>query len=532
MFNLAEHQIDAKNDIINHLHNSQEKAICVISGAGGKSIIIASIAEYISQFEGYRILIVTHRKELLTQNIGKIKHHSLGLVSASLDKYEYEADIIVGGIQTIYNKAHLLGKRHLIIIDECQALSNNSQDNTRYWQLINSFPMAKVVGFTALHYRLADGLLTWGTVCHFTSYKTLLERGLVTPLSNKICLDPNLKDVKKLGGDYVGSDFADKCLSNPDVLRKTAQKCYQVFTQKNLKKMIGFAPTVEYANKIGYALHEAGFKIWGSDGLTGVLTGENTPDERNEILRRHKEGEFNALVNIQILTEGYDDPDLDMLANWRATQSLSLHHQMLYRLVRLADKNIWNIPTAEERLKAIANSSKPMAYVLDFAGNLKAHGGLLDTTWQFLDGKIIQKGKAKKNKACPACEESVPITSQSCPSCNYVFLKEQKDINVDEDYDDETDINAPKKPIKTYYVTDIKYFPDWESSKGNKMLKVYYFCGKFKVPEYVWNNKRLVWLKERGWQGGVVDWNKLKKPKKLTIDTSGQFIKILKYHWE
>ncbi len=533
MFTPAPHQQRATDDIINHLKTKQTKGICVISGAGGKSIVIGKLAEYVGQFPDYRVLVVTHRKELLEQNIKKINHKSVGLVSASLDSFEYNAQIVVGGIHTIYNKAEQLGKVHLILIDECQKLSNNPQDETMYWKLINSYPMAKVVGFTALPHRLSDGLLSWGDVCHFTSYEDLLLEGYVTPLSNKVCYDPDLKDVKKIAGEYDQSDFATKCLADPQIIQGSADRCFQVFQQKNLCKMIGFAPTVEYAHNIAYALHLAGFKIWSKDGLIGVLTGQNTKEERKEILRRHKTGEFNALMNVEILTEGYDDIELDMLANWRPTQSLSLHHQMLYRLVRLKDPSIWNIPTKEERLAAIANSSKPVAYVLDFAGNLKRLGGLVDTSWQYLDGQLIKSTKKKRNKVCPSCEQLVPIASQQCPSCGYTFLKDEREVNVDENFDSNTDINAKKNPIKWYSITDVEYYPDFISSKSNKMLKIYYRCGVYKIPEYVFSNQQTLWLRKRGWDGkSQVDWKSLNKPKKIQVNTFSKYPKILKYVWE
>jgi DNA repair protein RadD len=532
IFTPASHQQQAMADIKKHLMDSQRKGICVISGAGGKSIVIAKIAEHQSSFPGYRTLIVTHRKELLLQNIGKIQHASVGLVSSSLKRWEYDKEIVVAGINTIYNKAEHLGKIHLILIDECQRVSNNPEDKSMYWQLMRAYPFAKVIGFTALPHRLSDGSLTWGDVCHFTSYENLLHEGLVTPLSNKVCYEPDLSKVAILAKDYVMSDYADKCLKDPRIITQTAQKCFQVFKQNKLKKMIGFAPTVKYAQLIGIALHEAGFKIWGADGLTGILTGESTPEERKEILRRHKACEFNALINVEILTEGYDDPELDLLANWRPTQSLSLHHQMLYRAARLSNQAIWNMQTKEERLAAISGGTKPFGYVVDFSGNLKRHGGLVDTSWQYLDGQLTQSTRKSKFKVCANCEELVPVKEEVCPICKYRFLKESREVEIDGHYDNETDINAKRNPVKTYTVSDVEYFPDWVSSKKHKMLKIYYKCGNYKLPEYVFNNMRAAWLKKRGWSGaGAVDWATLKKPRKITVNTASKYPKILKYEW-
>ena len=515
-----------------HLKAFNDYGICVVSGAGGKSVIIGAIADWVGAYPNFRVLIVTHRKELLQQNIKKLQHKSVGLVSAGLNKFEYDADIIVGGIQTVYNKADKIGKIDLILIDECQSLGNNAQSNSRYWQLLKAYPSAKMLGFTALPHRLSEGLLTWGKIYHITTYKHLLEEGYVTRISNKVTYKPYLKDVKKVAGEYVMDDFAEKAYGDSKVLKSATEKCYAIFKEKKLKKAICFAPNVKYANIIGMCLHEAGFKVWSEDGLTAVLTGDLSDKDREEILRRHKEGEYDVLVNVEILTEGYDDPELDMLINFRATQSLSLWHQMLYRICRLVDPSVWALKTKEERLEAIAKGKKPVAYLLDFAGNLKEHGGLADTSWKFLDGSM-QPVKETEGKICPACEELVPISSDKCPECGYVPTKEEREVQLLEDYDYKTDIDAERNPHRWYRVSHVKYEPEWRSSKGKQMLRVTYQCGKLPIFEYIWKNKERKFLIDRGYSGaGMIDWDNLKKPTKLLINTKSKYNDIIERSYD
>lgn len=528
MFTPTQEQQLAINDCKKFLKQGGKKGICTYSGAGGKSVIIAKVAEYVASFPHYRVLIVTHRKKLLEQNEEKVNHHSVGIVSAGLNRFEYDKQIVIGGIQTIYNKKDKLGDIKLILLDETQRLSNNKEDDSMYWELINSYPDVRLIGFTALPHRMKDGILEWGEIFHITTYEHLLERGYVTRLSNKVLYKPNLKDVKKVGGEYNQKDFAEKKLSG-QFIENSANRAYQVFKQHNLKRAIAFAPTIEYANIIAFALHEAGFKIWSKDGLTGVITSKTA--EEDEILKRHRAGEYDVLVSVLKFTEGYDDIHIDCILDFAPTMSLSLHHQKLLRGARLADKSVWGLPTVEKRLEAIKNSSKPVCYVLDFAGNLKQHGGLVDTSWKFLDGKIEPIRKTQ-GKVCPACEELIPIASKKCPECGYVPTQEEIEKQWEEDFDDETDINEKRNPLKWYRVKNVKYEPDWISSKGNKMLRVTYQCGIFPIMEYVFNNQKLNWLKQRGYSGkGFIDWDNLKKPDKIQVNTASTYPKIVKYGW-
>jgi DNA repair protein RadD len=540
MYQLDPLQQKCFDDTLSFLERSKRHGICVYSGGGGKSVMGAKIAEHLSTFG--RVAFITHRKELLDQNKSKLSHDSVGMVSASLSSYEYDAQITIGGIATIFNKAENLGEIDYILVDECQRISNNPSSNSMYWQLIKAYPNARVIGFTALPMRLLDGLLTWGTIYHITTYKDLLDAGYITPMSNKPLYNPDTSNVKRNSrGDFDSQDFIKKCFANAKnnesydkaLIDKTTKQTYEIFTQNKLNKLLAFAPSVQYAKILAHALHIEGFKIWSKDGLPAVLESGMKKSEREEVLRRYKVGEYNALMNVEIATEGFDDPEIDLIACWRGTESLSLFQQIEYRGVRLLDPSIRNLPTAKERIEAIAKSKKPKCYFLDYAGNFKRHGGLIDTGWQSEGGNLTLAPRAL-HKCCPMCEEFVPISAKFCPECKYIFLaSDEVAIEHDSSFDNTTDITKEKREESWYTVSEVEYEPNWISSKGNTMLRVKYKLKDRSIYQIIFNQKRRSFLTQRGWDGkSNVNWYSLKRPTHIfLIKNKMGYNEVTNYRW-
>ena len=87
----------------------------------------------------------------------------------------------------------------------------------------------------------------------------------------------------------------------------------------------------------------------------GFVCGETLPFERAETLKRFKDGELKYLVNVNVLTTGFDAPNIDCVALLRPTNSPGLYYQMVGRGFRL-------------------HPSKTDCLVLDFGGNILRHG--------------------------------------------------------------------------------------------------------------------------------------------------------------
>jgi DNA repair protein RadD len=502
---LRTYQLDAINAVFEHLKTKTTHPIVSAVGAAGKSIMIAKIAEALNEPS----VVLADRKRLLRQNESKFHPDcDIGVVSAGLDRWEYNHQIVIGGIQTLYNKAHLLGERKYIIIDECDLVSNTPTDDTMYWQLIRQFPKVKIIGLTGTPFRTGEGKLTWGEICYSVTYKDLLALNYVAPITNKIEFRPDLKDVKKSGGDYTENSLKEKYLdvNNSKDWESWINKL--AIYGKNRKSWLVFLPTIEHAEKMAFSLAAIGI-------LARAVTSKTKDIEK--IYSEFESGELQCLVSVGIIERGTDFPFVDFLADFSPTKSLKKWDQRIWRGIRLSPE-----------------TGKTDCFYADFAGNLKEHGSINNTDWLLENGEIKIKKKYTE-KPCPSCETFIPIFAKVCQHCNYEILTEEQKKRAYDDADFERDIN--KEPsyadkIKWYTIDDVEYEPYWQSKAGNKMLKVVYKIGfNMKVYEFVFNNQEKTWLFNRGHRAGEVKWGELKKPKKIQVDLNPKYPKILKYEF-
>jgi DNA repair protein RadD len=137
-----------------------------------------------------------------------------------------------------------------------------------------------------------------------------------------------------------------------------------------------------------------------------MVTGDTPKEERDEIIRRHKSGETRCVVNVAVLTTGYDNPRIDMIGILRPTESAGLHIQILGRGMRKAE-------------------GKTDALVLDYAGNCMRFGPIdkIDP-----DRKPGKGDGIPPSKCCPVCDYILPAATMQCPACGYEFPVPEKNI--------------------------------------------------------------------------------------------------------
>src|SRR5690606_14982713 len=87
-----------------------------------------------------------------------------------------------------------------------------------------------------------------------------------------------------------------------------------------------FAATVEHAKEITGLL---------PDGEAALITGETPGPERDRLIHDFKARKFKYLVNVSVLTTGFDAPHVDVIAILRPTESVSLYQQIIGRGLRL-----------------------------------------------------------------------------------------------------------------------------------------------------------------------------------------------------
>lgn len=405
MITLRDYQQSAVDEFFGYLQRGQGRAPLIVAPCGaGKSIIIAEIIRRAqSEWDGTRCLMLTHRQDLIAQNYAELSlvHPlaSAGIYSAGLSRRDTDADVIYAGIQSVHNKAPLLGRRDVILIDECHLVNLN--ENSMYRRLLNDLralnPNAIVGGLSATPYRQDQGYLHKGEGAFFDgiAYEIpitkLLDAGHLTEVVSapgKQSVDTS--NVKTSRGDFnllqLAAAFDDggvTLAAIPEILRHG----------ENRRAWALFCTGIAHAEQTAELLRARGVEC-------GVVT-QNTPSaERQQILTDFREGRLRAVANVDVLTTGWNAPICDMLVMLRATQSASLYVQIVGRVMR-------NFPDKKNGL------------LLDYGGNVERHGPI--DCVSVVREKPSDGDAEPPVKTCPSCEFHVRIADRVCPNCGHEF---------------------------------------------------------------------------------------------------------------
>jgi len=197
-----------------------------------------------------------------------------------------------------------------------------------------------------------------------------IKQGYLVPINHFVCSNPNLSNVKQRQGDYVTKMLSDVMLDTSimsDIIESYQDKC-------NGKSTIVFAVDVEHSKEIAKRYREAGFNAEHIDSNT-------PPQERERILNDFKSGKIKIVSNVEIITEGFDFPECEVVQLARPTKSLSLYLQMVGRVMRPAN-------------------NKKEGIILDNAGLWLEHGlSIIDRQWT-----LYSTRKKRKKEMLPTKE--------------------------------------------------------------------------------------------------------------------------------
>ena len=405
---LRPYQTDAVNAVYEHLRTRDDNPCVVIPTAGGKTPVMATICRDAVQQWGGRVLILAHVKELLEQAVDKLHTMApdlwmqIGVYSAGLKSRDTDHPIIVAGIQSIYKRACELDAFDLILIDEAHMLPPDGEGMYRQFiqeaKVVN--PHLRLIGLTATPYRMTTGTICGpdnllNHVCYEVGVRELIVQGYLCPLKTKA--GRHKADTSGLhirGGEFIAGEV--EALMDDDSLVRSA--CREIVDQtQDRHSVLIFAAGVQHALHIQRVLGEMGHEC-------GLVCGDTLPFERDETLTRFKAGELNYLVNVNVLTTGFDAPNIDCVAMLRPTNSPGLYYQMVGRGFRL-------------------HPAKENCLVLDFGGNILRHGPV--DALQVQD-RTPGNGEAPV-KECPQCNALVHAAYATCPECGYEFPPPEKE---------------------------------------------------------------------------------------------------------
>lgn len=352
-----------------------------ITHNSGKTVIGSTIIESAVR-KGSRALFVAHRRELILQASAKLTEIGVehGIVMPGHPRQPAKP-VQVASIQTLLPRLHEL-EVDLIELDECHhATLRNS-----YGRLIKAMPKATVIGLTATPERMDGAGLgdIFDAMTEVTTPRKLRDEGFLVRVGGWAYEEINTTGVSVLRGEYDNRQLSERA-SKGTILGNIVKEWLQWSKDK---RTIVYAVDIAHSKRITEKFVEAGVKAEHVDGTTPKA-------ERAAILDRLRSGETHVVSNAQILTEGFDLPELETVVLACPTLSTTKHLQCIGRALRTA-------------------LGKEIARIHDHAGNLKRHGHpYSERRWELK--------KTAKNKVHRKLSGGVPlVTTITCPKCNSI----------------------------------------------------------------------------------------------------------------
>lgn len=457
--------------------------IVAVPTGGGKTVILCRIIDDILTIDPrMNILVLSHVREIIEQNHASLESYfgtDVGLYSAGLGSRTIKK-ITVAGIQSVYSKPELFYDVDYVLIDECHTVPVKGEG--MYRSFLGELE-ATYIGLSATIFRLGHGYIHEGKGALFTdlvydltsreNFSRLVREGFLSRLISKRTLEGmDTDDIKVKRGDFALDDMSLK-FDREAVTKPIVNEVVKF--GKNYKKWLIFAIDISHAEHIAKMLND--------QGVPTACVHSKMKQDRETVINDIKKGKYRATVNVDVLTTGFDVPDIDLIAIMRPTKSPVFHVQSVGRGLRVVygdgdGDGDFDLNTIEGRLAAIEAGPKQHCLVLDFAGNTERLGPVDDIQIKTKDDKKKGSGEAI-TKTCPECDVIHHAAVRVCDVCGYEFpFRHKLDLtasNSDITSSGSKSYTQPKS-VDWYDVTRVSY--SIHSKKGSpSSLKVTYHCG-------------------------------------------------------
>ncbi|WP_373937407.1 DEAD/DEAH box helicase [Vibrio kanaloae] len=462
MYTLRSYQADSVKSVIHYFRKHQTPAVLVLPTGAGKSLVIAELARLAKG----RVLVLAHVKELVEQNHEKYEGYGLkgSIFSAGLGRKETDQQVVFASVQSVVRNLDSFSNQFsLLVIDECHRVPD--EKNSSYQKVITHLREnnsgIKVLGLTATPYRLGMGWIyqyhTRGQVrsdeprffrdCIFElPIRYLLDEGFLTPahMIDAPVLSYDFSQLKPAStGRYKEAEL-DMVIEQSK--RATPQIVDQIIhlAQDKLGIMV-FAATVRHAQEILGLLPE---------GEASLVIGDTPTLERDQIINDFKERRIKFLVNVSVLTTGFDAPHVDLIAILRPTESISLYQQIVGRGLRLSPGkkeclvldyagNSYDLyqpevgdPKPDSDSEIITIPCPACGFNNNFWGKLDSNGLLLEHFGRKCQGYFTDEDTGEREhcnyrfraKYCGECGADNDIAARICHECDATLVDPDKKL--------------------------------------------------------------------------------------------------------
>lgn len=410
---LRPYQVDLVNRIRKSLGSGKTSPLVVAPTGAGKTRIFSHIAAGAREKRN-RVLILTHRREILQQTIKTL--YNLGVPAGQiLTGKPQTSDLIqVASVQTLVRRLELVKRPDLIITDEAHhtTLGNTWGRIHKYWSTVPN------IGFSATPERL-DGVGLgdcYDDMIQGPTLRTLVTDGwLSMPVLYRPPEEVTAQYHIKRGDFDQGEQF--QAMSSRKIVGDVIQHY-----RKHLdgQPVICSCVSVEHARLMADVFSQAGYRA-------APVWGDMPDDQREDTLGGLGDGRIQVVTFADLIGEGVDIPAVSGVIMLRRTLSLSLYLQIVGRALRPVYTDGYDMETAEGRRAAQLAGPKPRAIILDHAGNYGLHGHVLaDRDWSLDHKKRTVKGEqAPTTTSCPKCYGVWPGKPRTCPACGFSFAGEE-----------------------------------------------------------------------------------------------------------
>lgn len=457
MYKLRSYQQEAVDSTLNHFRRKRTPAVIVLPTGAGKSLVIAELAKIAKG----RVLILAHVKELVEQNHLKYESYGLqaGIYAAGLNQKDSNQKVIFGSIQSVANAAADFFKDFtLLVIDECHRVG--LEPDSQYAKVIKQLKLNNericILGLTATPYRLGLGwiynyairgemktqeLRFFKQCIYDLPLEYMIKNGYLTP-PVKVDIPVTSYDFSELterGESYTMAQLEEVLQQQRRLTPLIIKNIVDITNSYQRQGVMIFSSTVKHAQEIMESLPH---------GQARLVLGETEDTERDQIIEAFKHREFKYLVNVSVLTTGFDAAHVDVIAILRPTESISLYQQIIGRGLRLdTDKkdclvldytgmghSIFSPEIGEKKTVsesvAVQVPCPECGFVNDFWGIVDEDGFVIEHFGRKCRGghqnpdtyEFTPCGFRFRFKVCDQCSAQNDITARECSKCGNVLI--------------------------------------------------------------------------------------------------------------